>query len=380
MLDIGMLGPSRVGKTSLVTSLLIDGRRLLVGTPGQLEPDVFTNNRVQKQREDMQGALVTGRFNPGALKGGVEVVEFGLDLVVKSARLPMRIHDYPGAWLTNPEDVPPEKQSSWWDCVGKLHRSSVLLIPIDTAVLMEPFKDEHRYAIPRILGIPSIEDVVQQWVSFTLQDGGPSNGDFPTRLLVFVPLKCESYFRDNGGRQDRSAALLDAVRKYYQPVLETVRSAPHGSQIRVLYAPVDTYGCVDLMSPKWKGVEGQLEFSADYRVRRETQRSIKPYGIDNLLAALCEHAMRLEVLRLEACLAEDERQHTQIKTKLDVKMLRLLWQKVTGERAQLSRLLEGVRDATGEHTQDRNALLDLVARLAGHKMSSRARYLLVDGS
>ena len=30
---IGMVGPSRVGKTSLITALLRDGQRLLEGTP-----------------------------------------------------------------------------------------------------------------------------------------------------------------------------------------------------------------------------------------------------------------------------------------------------------------------------------------------------------
>ena len=76
---IGLVGPSRVGKTSLITALLRDSQKLLQGTPVAMRPvGTATEKRIAQHRRELDGSLLAGEFTPGALRGTEEPFTFSL--------------------------------------------------------------------------------------------------------------------------------------------------------------------------------------------------------------------------------------------------------------------------------------------------------------
>ena len=134
-----MVGPSRVGKTSLITALLRDGQRLLEGTPVSMRAiGTPTQRRLAQHRRDLDGALLAGEFDPGALGGSQEQFTFQLllDPGVPGAGIELQLLDYPGGWL-DPVNRPADREAQWEECERFLEQASVLIVPIDAAVLME---------------------------------------------------------------------------------------------------------------------------------------------------------------------------------------------------------------------------------------------------
>ena len=116
---IGLVGPSRVGKTSLITALLRDSQRLLQGTPVSMRPlGTPTEKRIAQHRRELDGSLLAGEFTPGALRGTEEPFTFQLllDSGVRGAGIRLELLDYPGEWLL---DLPLLRMgfSQWSDAV-----------------------------------------------------------------------------------------------------------------------------------------------------------------------------------------------------------------------------------------------------------------------
>ena len=279
---IAMVGPTRVGKTSLITAVLSDGQRLLQGSPVTIRPDgTSTERRIAQQHKQLAGALHAGEFNPGALRGTQEWFEFDLllDPGVDGAGIRLKILDYPGEWL-NP-DTRRGREPEWDYCKRFMREASVLLVPIDAAVLMEASLAAHRQAWPYILTTWEVQQVVMDWAAARAR-----NPDEPA-LLMLCPVKCETYFDDNGGHRREDAELIERVRKVYA---ETIATVPRHASIA--YLPVDTIGCVELLDCEWPAGQDNsdsVEFSARYRVRAPWVQTIK--GADDVLFALCRQMM-----------------------------------------------------------------------------------------
>src|SRR6476661_2044174 len=269
---IGLVGPSRVGKTSLITALLRDSQRLLQGTPVSMRAlGTATEKRIAQHRRELDGSLLAGEFTPGALRGTEEPFRFQLllDSGVRGAGIRLELLDYPGGWL-DPATRSHDRDGDWQSCQRFLQQCSVLLVPVDAAVLKE-----------------------RTW-----------RPDEPA-LLMLCPVKCESYFDDNGGRRDESEELLSRVRRVYADVIEAVPAeAPH---VRVVYAPVDTIGCVEILHAEWTPDPREpsgMAFAAHYGVRWPARQAVK--GADDVLVALCKHLVAAQQ-RVESDVAGDRR-------------------------------------------------------------------------
>ena len=163
---IGLVGPSRVGKTSLITALLRDSQRLLQGTPVSMRPlGTATEKRIAQHRRELDGSLLAGEFTPGALRGTEEPFTFQLllDSGVRGAGIRLELLDYPGGWL-DPATRPHDRDTDWQACQRFLQQCSVLLVPVDAAVLMEPTSAAQLRAVPSILTTPEVGEVVRQWL------------------------------------------------------------------------------------------------------------------------------------------------------------------------------------------------------------------------
>ncbi|MFC9331366.1 hypothetical protein [Kitasatospora sp. NPDC057015] len=280
---IGMLGPSRVGKTSLVVSLLTDSERLLGGTPVVLRAaDSSTRARLRLRRQELDGGLLAKKFDTAVMPGSENLTYFELDLKPGQATNGIRFSllDFPGTWMSERERRGPEEIRQWDECREFLVESNILIIPIDATVLMEAEQAAHWQSVPAVLETLAVQEIAESWAGYrNLAREEPA-------LVVLAPVKCESYFADNGGYRDDSQLLRERVLDVYARVVELVRlNAPH-AQIR--YCPVDTLGCVELVKVEWEPSTddpGVQRPRGTFAVRGKGRISIA--GADDILGAVC---------------------------------------------------------------------------------------------
>lgn len=281
---ISVVGPSRVGKTSLVVSIIADAPRALAGLPAALRTrDTWTEEAVMRRRNELDGAVRAGSFRRQALRGTEREAYYKLALETGIAGIAVHLTllDYPGGWLS-PGGRAARPEDTWRECREFMAQSTVLLVPVDSPVLMSATESEHHRAIPELLKISQVEAVAEEWATER------QYAEEEPALLLLVPMKCESYFADNGGSLDHSDVLFESVSKTYSRVRDVVRmNAPHA---QILYCPLDTLGCVELSGdPAWvpDPEADSLQLSAEFRVRPPGEISVK--GAEDILIAVCRN-------------------------------------------------------------------------------------------
>ncbi|HEU0089016.1 MAG TPA: hypothetical protein VFQ77_15435 [Pseudonocardiaceae bacterium] len=365
---IGLVGPSRVGKTSLITAVLRDSQRLLQGTPVAIKAvGSPTEKRIAQHRRDLDGSLLAGEFSPGALRGTEEPFTFQLllDPGVPGAGIRLELLDYPGGWVDSSKR-PHDRDADWEQCKRFLVQSSVLMIPVDATVLMEPTASAHLRAVPSILTTPEVSEVVREWLKErNWRAAEPA-------LLLICPVKCESYFHDNGGRRDESDNLLEMVRRTYADMIEGVpEEAPH---VKVVYCPVDTIGCVEIIHVEWTPDPREpsgMAFSAHYGVRWPGRQNVK--GAAEVLMALCRHlvAARRKVELEDAEGKELKASQAQAYADKDEGLFRNMWYHINGERKRRA-AAAAARTQDAIDAQKRvTALTEIIADLAERDPGSR---------
>jgi hypothetical protein len=288
---VGVVGPTRVGKTTLITAVLEDAPSLLQGTGVQLKPaDAPTKARCDRNSNELTGTLAAAqkRFSAGNLRGNEESFVYRLVLTPGDCDFDIRFNilDYPGGWIDE-ERRPPNRSDDWRACQQWFNESSVLMVPIDASVAMEASEGSHRAARPFILTIAQVVQIAREWgIERKRRHHEPAT-------LLLCPVKCESYFADNGGLRNDAASLSSTVRSLYQPLIEAVKGeAPHA---KIVYSPIDTIGCIELIEAHWQhdaSVPGSMDFTAEYLVRKPYRRQVK--GADTVLISLLKEFMAME--------------------------------------------------------------------------------------
>lgn len=279
---IALSGPSRVGKTSLVTTFLAQAQSLLAETPVSITPeDGPTEKRLNDNRDDLKACLFSpGEFNVASLGGTQNKTIYKLVMKVGKSRIRFDLLDFPGGWL-NPEERSQVK-SDWEFCEDWMAKSAVLLIPIEATLVMEAmsYQREIRKTV-RNLQISKVETMARTWAKRRAEAGEPG-------LVIFAPVKCETYFPDNDGFQDKSGALYDramsgslygGVRRAIEEEMDSCSNL-----LGVEYHPVGTLGCVDFCTGKYK----EDDFHATYE--RRSNAEWNPYGADGILISLAKFA------------------------------------------------------------------------------------------
>ncbi|HEX3957478.1 MAG TPA: hypothetical protein VHZ03_12745 [Trebonia sp.] len=261
---VAVAGPSRVGKTTLVTAILEDTKTLLGGTPVSVVAAEKTASLVRENRMQLRRAIALDRFDAGSLGGSQELSQYDLLLQADSnlaIEVPFTILDYPGGWLDPDNRDTEQVNRDWARCEEHVRHSIMLLVPIDAAVLMEATTPVQKAAAQDLLGIVDVEQIAEHWAK-----GRQQNSHEPA-VVVLAPLKCEKYFHDNGGAGREAGQLSQAVAKTYNSVLDTIRRETPRRPVRVVYAPIDTYGCVELKEAEWISTSAGLLFKGCYRWR-----------------------------------------------------------------------------------------------------------------
>ncbi|WP_033824578.1 hypothetical protein [Kitasatospora sp. MBT63] len=286
-----MVGPSRVGKTTLITAILAETETMLAGSGISLAMGEETELRVRRNRRNLRRAVEGREFEASSLGGTQSMALYDVSLQAvgdSSVQIPFSILDYPGGWLdpdTRPQST--AAKESWAACEAHITESLMLLVPVEAAVLMEAVTPAQRRAAVDLLGFEDVQAMARKWAQARNQ---PEHREEPA-VLVLAPLKCEKYFDDNGGQGRESARLRELVREKYRETVAVVNAEAKNRAIRVVYAPIDTYGCVDLIEGEWiqtVDVYGDpaLDFRGHYRFR-EIPPVVRPKAAGTVMQELC---------------------------------------------------------------------------------------------
>jgi hypothetical protein len=370
--NIGVVGPTAVGKTTLITAILTDCQRQLYGRGIKMTAiGAATARQIAENGRALNESLAAGRFDPGSLHGTTEPFTFQLmlDPGVQGCEIRLALLDYPGAWLDPAvlERAGPGAEAEWAKCQRFIDQSTILLVPVDAAVLMEATLASQKGAVPSILDTFQVQQVAMSWAQE--RNRRPEE----PALLLFCPLKCESYFADNGGHRDQSHELQTRIRAMYRDVIDTVRGEA-GDGVQIYCCPIDTIGCVSLIGAEWIPVTSgpaKYLFKAHYRVRNPRVRSVK--GVDDLFGLVCGHLAEADRRTQE--ILRDEKKHDELVARKAAQwkdgFFQNVWFVVSGERDQRIAAQNRIFKEVGEAVERVERLKSVVRELAARPPSPR---------
>jgi hypothetical protein len=268
-----------------------------------------------------------------------------------------------------------DAQEAWENCLRFIDRSSVLIVPVDAAVLMEAERREYRRAWPTILTLPEVDDIATRWASTRrMRSNEPA-------LIAFCPVKCEAYFADNGGWRDESDELFRRFSELYGSVINQVR-AEHPA-VTQLYCPIDTLGWVELRSAQWtpstKDVSGWT-FTPTFTLRSDAlagTAKLKTKGVDDLLAALCSQLMVARRTTDAATADEASQLYSQAKAAAERRegLLQDIWLWAIRERVRRRRIAKERGQEARETRSRLDALDKIVDDLVNRERGRRVKDL-----
>jgi len=227
-LKITMLGPTGVGKTSLLTAMYEQFETTVGRTNLQLTPDEESSAILQERLVELKTLL-----DDFEARGGVQATEapagpdslrsfvFGLGKKGQKPSLQLHFRDYPGGYLAA-RSTPDERKfvkSLLTECIA-------VIIAIDAPALMEANGKWHEL-INRPQQMTDLFKTAYQEL------------DSP-RLVIFAPVRCEKYLQDEKSK----AELLRRVKDGYAKLFDLFSSEALLSQVVGVITPVQTVGTV----------------------------------------------------------------------------------------------------------------------------------------
>ncbi|MFZ4660791.1 MAG: hypothetical protein ACOYNY_27515 [Caldilineaceae bacterium] len=220
--EITMLGPSQVGKTSMLAAMYyVFDKEISARTHLRLEADVTTEARLQDRvKELMSVPEVISSGGGVARTDEAHTYTFELETtqhIISPVSMELVLHDFPGGWM--------EKRPT--EVINRLQRCSTALVAIDTPALMAEgnwsfLHDKHN--APNLVARMFKE----------------AYSDLETpKLVIFVPVRCERWVQESSYSADE---LLQRVEEGYKRAFEVLSS--HEELITVVIAPIQTIGSI----------------------------------------------------------------------------------------------------------------------------------------
>lgn len=228
LISVSVLGVKKAGKTSCLVSMLDHFKKdFFENIDLHFTMDAFFQGILVEQRGKLISSLDKGAIeSTNGIRSTQEVTKYNLKLGRKgseSQSLMVEFIDYPGSWLNNGNSADFAKVKEF------VAKSKVLIIPIDSAYLMEMNDDTQPDIILEILK-DAYADLSQP------------------RLVIFAPIKCEKYYGTNDSNLNKAYhALLLKIQEKYENVLSFLTSKSIKKNISILIIPMQTLGSCKLM-------------------------------------------------------------------------------------------------------------------------------------
>lgn len=392
---ISMLGPTRVGKTSLIATISkMVGADLLTGTPiSFFSDDLATQKKLAMHAKELRGSINAGSigggtFNPGAVAGTQSPFNFKFSLksIHEDNMLDFEILDFPGGWI-DPVSRPDGSSQQWKDCQQWITDSAVVIIPVEATVIMSAATPKEMEAIEDNIQAEAIEEIIREWAK-------NRNAKYPGEpsTVIFAPTKCESYFIDNVRvtGKNQSSELYDKVQHYYNNVIKAIQDEfTSSSDVSILYTAVDTIGSVDLRRGEWKlDSEGTLRFMGTYSVI-PNKEGIKPKGADDIFITICKTMVqaykvseekRLRTISNDYKYSENEARAAREKAEVDKGMFWNFISSVSGSRKADRNEASRKEDIANNKSESKSTqeskvetITDIIKEISDRNLSYRSR-------
>lgn len=247
-----MLGAPGVGKTTLLTSIYEEFKKMERGLNFEFLPDSATEEILQKNLKELQsmGDEITAKEGARGIAGTAAVAgpdslpKFGFDLCKKgqgkkergSQLLRLTFRDYPGSYVLKNNPVGREF------LIKLLRESAAVIVSIDTPAAIEPHqpdslnnknwnlrKDSGKWHEAR----NHPEEILELFkAAYTRLD--------EPKLVILAPVKCETYVQTS----ESATKLLGCIKDKYAPLLKFLSDPSRKDKIAVVMTPVQTVGCL----------------------------------------------------------------------------------------------------------------------------------------
>ena len=237
-LRVAMLGPSSVGKTSLLAVMYKFFSETTTPTELRLSTDPESEAILEAHYQDLLKMIKYFEATDQGMTATEEPRDFSFtldrkDWLGKRASLELEFIDVPGEYLA--PNASTKKKEYYLDVVAN---SGAVIITIDTLALM--------------MGGGRFNEQVNQAKYITeLIETAYQNISEP-RLVIFAPVKCETFLQN--GKDP--AELGKALKKEYGELITRVL-APKVKNVATVLTPVETIGCV--VCGGWQDKNGYFE-------------------------------------------------------------------------------------------------------------------------
>ena len=232
VLNICMMGPRSVGKTTVLTSIFFETQDSVCGSRLYMKALDANTEKLTNYHMMLVNAVDKGNAANLPASNTESNFKFGLGLKGQPPTLHLNVQDFPGEYLIS-------KKS---EVNAYMAKATVVLIAIDTPYMME---EDGFYNVQK-----NKVDIVTKY----LKDNPASIRD---KLVLFVPLKCELY-----AHEGRIEEVAEKVKNTYSDLITYFKQ----NNIASFVTPIHTLGGMefDKMIDNTSGI-GDVEKIAIYR-------------------------------------------------------------------------------------------------------------------
>lgn len=267
-----ILGPSGVGKTSLMATMYDNVKEMFNGTLLSIKPSSDSNQRIKRAVAEMNAALSPdAEFEPRP--GSSEAIEYSFSIGMSdNYYIECAFRDFPGGWLSDNIDKFESEIKPW------LNESQVLILPVDASMIMQYNKKDKKQkeAVLNLCEIYQLEQVIGDWAKRKKEQNSFA------RIFV-VPLKCETYINDVNKKQ----LMYQQVNEIYKPIFESLNK--NIGYYDAYYCPVDTYGCVKYQKCRWEpNAIGGITYKPTFVCDSIENPRRMPKGADDIFVSMLQ--------------------------------------------------------------------------------------------